>query len=111
VFPGEHGAVLLPHGSLGYAERTMFFMRLVTSWLVLFPLRKRVCLTPSTSLGSLFLILRMALMDFGLSYMAFNNDYYEKYNQFNTELERCSFLSTDYPLYVLCFDIFLLGRR
>jgi hypothetical protein len=47
----------------------------MTSLLDLLPLRKRVLLTPSIILGSFFLSLRMARMDFGFSYMInyFNN--------------------------------------
>lgn len=44
-------------------------MRVEIVSLDLFPLMKRVCFTPSTSFGSLFLSLRIALMDLGFAYI------------------------------------------
>lgn len=62
-----HCCVLSAEGTLIVEKNTRSRVRPMMVWLDLLPLRKRVCLGPSTSLGSFFLSLRIALIDLGFS--------------------------------------------
>lgn len=85
VLSGEQGGTSASERALHEAIFTRSLKRVITSLLVLLPLRKRVFFTPSTSLGYFLRSLRMALMDFGFSIIYFNN---AKLTSIRTQLQK-----------------------
>ena len=69
MFAREHGWMSATESALGGEICTRSFIKVVTDSLDLLPRISRVCLMPSTSLGSFLRRRRMARIDLGFSYM------------------------------------------